>query len=79
MKIYFAKCINTYGQTLFDSSAFEDYMNSANVNEPLKFSTGSWEPLEMNVALLKSWSPGHDASKESNDESNFFYLFTLWV
>ena len=56
----FANIGNTYGDNFSGSSAFESYMSSANVGEPLRFSTVSLESLEAIVGSLKISSPGHD-------------------
>ena len=56
---YFAYIDNTYGDHFSDSSAFENYMSSANVGEPFRFSTVSLESLEAIVSSLKkilAWS-----------------------
>ena len=55
---YFANIGNTYVDIFSDCSAFEDYMNSANMGESFMFSTVSLESLEAIVGSLKSSSPG---------------------
>ena len=57
---YFASIGDTYGDNFSDSSVLENYMSSAIVNEPIKFSTVSLEYIEAIVGLLRNSSPGHD-------------------
>ena len=70
---YFANIGSTYGDHFSDSSAFENYMSSANVGEPFKFSTVSLESLEAVVGSLKNSSPGHDEIP-SSILKEFFHL-----
>ena len=57
---YFVNIGNTCGDNFSDSSAFEDYISSAEASEPFKFLTVSLESLETIVGSLKNSSPGHD-------------------
>ena len=40
--------------------AFEDFRDSANVEEPFMFTTGSLESIETTVGSLKFSTPGHN-------------------
>ena len=57
---YFANIGSTYGNHFSDSSAFEKYMSSDNVDEPFKFMTISLESLEAIAGSIKKSSPSHD-------------------
>ena len=57
---YFANIGNTYGDNCSDSSAFEDYMSSADVGESFKFSAVSLEACEAIVCWLKISSLDND-------------------
>ena len=71
--IYFANIGNTYVDKLCVSSASENYMSSANVGAPFKFSTVSLESLKAIVGSLKNSSPGHNEIPISILRVFFFY------
>ena len=73
---YFANIGKTYGDKFADSSTFENYMSSANVSEPFKFSTVSLESLKAIVGWLKKSSPGYDEIPNSILKQ-FFLLLDL--
>ena len=57
---YLANIGNTQDENFSDSSAFVDFMSSANEGEPFKISTVSLESLKTINNTLKNLSPGHD-------------------
>ena len=62
-----------------DSSAFKNYMSSANVGEPFKLSTVSLDSLESLVGSLKNSPPGHDENPNWILKEFFHLLGTVML